>query len=410
MQKYTYMSDYITRSIEPVLKKAVTQFSAVILTGPRQCGKTTLLKHCFSKTHAYVSLEPPDVRLSATLDPKGFLELHPSPVIFDEVQHVPVLLSYIKEKIDQKRSQKGQYILTGSQNLLLLDQVTESLAGRTAILKLLPFSLPEVMKDPFKPFFWDQKPSQQHYPFELKKFWHFLLRGCYPETQGKEHDDPYLWQSSYVQTYLERDIRNLKAIGDLTQFQLFLKALAVRSGQLLHISDLAKEIGLSVNTVKSWISILEATYQILILRPYFSSHSKRLVKMPKVYFTDVGLLSYFLGIKTVDQLMGSPFLGLLFETFVVSEIYKRFLYQGEEPVIYFWRTATGIEIDLLVQVQGQMLPIEIKSSSTPNLKMIHHLNNYLVMPKTFSNGLLIYVGDTVTKLGEHIFGVPIVAL
>jgi predicted AAA+ superfamily ATPase len=399
---------YIPRSLEPVIKKAVSQFPVVVLVGPRQSGKTTLLKHLYGDQYPVVSLEPPDVRIAAINDPRGFLNLYPPPVVFDEIQYAPVLLPYIKEDVDAHRERSGQYILTGSQNLLLMQQVTESLAGRAAVLKLLPMSRWEVNHHPQRTLPWEKGKVPGLLPQSIQELWEFILRGSYPEIVCNPDRDFRLWQASYVQTYLERDIRNLRNIGDLTLFQTFLRALAARSGQILNMSDLAREIGVSVNTAKSWISILEASFQIFILRPYFANIGKRLVKSPKVYFTDTGLLCYLVGLRDVEHAASGPMGGAIFENLVVAEVFKIYIHRGEEPALYYWRTAAGSEVDMVVETQDQLVPLEIKLSETPRPGMAKEIINF---QKDFhgkaGQGYVIHPGSMILPLGKGVVTLPL---
>jgi hypothetical protein len=399
---------YIRRSLEPVLKQAAREFPAVVLTGPRQSGKTTLLQHIFGRQHRYVSLDLPDVRAAAEEDPRGFLELYPPPVIFDEVQHAPHLLPYIKAKIDARRNRKGQYLLTASQNLLLAEKVTESLAGRVAMLRLLPLSRREVEGRPNAPLAWERKgvaPSSGSHGFG--ELWKSFIRGGYPELAVQPERDAFLWQASYIQTYLERDVRTLRQVGDLIQYQNFLRVLAARSAQLLNLTDVARDLGVAVNTAKAWLSVLEATYQVVIVRPYFANVGKRLVKTPKVYFTDVGTLCYLAGLKDPEHAAAGPMGGAIFETAVLSEIVRTLTHRGMDPRVYFWRTMAGTEVDFVVETDAGLVPIEVKLSGTPRPAMAASVRLFQrdltdeAMP-----GYVVHPGDIQLPLGLGVTAMP----
>lgn len=358
------------RVLAKTILKAVKTFPAVVVTGPRQAGKTTLLKHLFSQTHKFVSLEDPDIRSRAKEDPLGFLEQYQPPVILDEIQYVPELLSYIKTKIDQRRK-PGQWLLTGSQHFVLMQGISQSLAGRTAVLSLLPFSLSERCLYAYKALDtteWAKALSVQTNNSIKTSLNEILLRGNYPEIASKKSVDRQLWCSSYIATYLERDIRNITQVGDLSLFERFLRLLAVRTGQILNLSEIARDVGISVPTAKRWLTILETGYIVYLLYPYYRNIGKRLVKSPKLYFIDTALASYLLGLNDISTLNNSPHFGNLFETFIVTDFLKRFLHYGQMPSLYYLRTQDGLEIDLVIELGQKLFLIEIKSSMTISQK------------------------------------------
>lgn len=353
----------LRRTLEKRLRLSASQYPVVSLTGPRQSGKTTLVRDVFAE-YDYVSLEHPEQRAFALEDPKGFLGQFRGKVILDEVQRTPELFSYIQPLVDE-RDAPGQFILTGSQNFLLLRNISQTLAGRCAVLHLLPLALHELQERPPFPL----EDLGRKIPPQAQKatepLFDLLFRGFYPRIYDKNLD-PQDWLRNYHQAYLERDVRDLANVGDLEVFSRFVRLCAGRNGQLLNLSSLSVDCGVSHTTARRWLSILEASFLVVLLRPHFQNFNKRLVKTPKLYFLDTGLLCYLLRIPSAEELRFHPHRGAIFESFVVSEFFKNFLHQGLEPGLFFWRDSSGHEVDLLVEKGSALIPVEIKSGETFN--------------------------------------------
>jgi len=289
-----------------------------------------------------------------------------------------------------------------------MERVTESLAGRAAVLRLLPLSGREILGTPQAPFPWESEEKRPvHEELAYDKLWKIFLRGSYPELIANPGRNAELWHASYIQTYLERDVRSLRQVGDLTTFQSFLRAIAARSGGLLKLTEVSRDIGVAVNTAKAWLSVLEATYQVIILRPYFANIGKRLVKSPKLYFTDVGMLCYLAGLRDPAHAASGPMGGAIFETAVLTEIVKTYLGRGEDPRVYFWRTSSGAEVDILVETDGHIVPIEVKLSATPRPAMAKGI---VALRKDLGKkalpGYVVHPGDIRLTLGSGVTALP----
>ncbi|MCH5302112.1 MAG: ATP-binding protein [Prevotella sp.] len=366
----------IERNIEKKLTHLASKFPIVTLTGIRQCGKSTLLRNCFDD-YRYVSLEDIDIRQMAQSDPRGFLQNFPSKTIIDEAQYAPELFSYLQTRVDEVND-TGMYILSGSHNFLLLESVSQSLAGRTAVLRLAPLSVSELTK-------------AKKLPATINEW---LFTGGFPRIYDKGIA-PTDYFPSYIQTYIERDVRMLKNIGNLSAFTMFIKLCAARIGQLLNIQSIATACGITVNTANSWLSILETSYVVFLLKPYYRNFNKRLVKTPKLYFFDTGLAASLLGMTNSEQIGLHYMRGELFENMVIVEKAKSYYANGLEPQMYFWRDSNQNEVDLLTENGTELHAYEIKSSATMNNDHFKGLKRFAAVANLpVENQTVIYGGDT----------------
>lgn len=369
----------ITRHLASKIRQSAEKMPIIAVTGPRQSGKSTLIQALFPD-HSYNNLEDIELRKFAVSDPKGFL-LNVGPyAIIDEVQYAPELLSYIQVTTDREKK-AGQFIISGSQNLLLMDSIAQSLAGRVAIFNLLPFSLAEI----------------QATDFALNTYEEYILKGFYPRIYDLELN-PTNWLQDYLRTYVERDVRQVLNIGDLGTFRQFLEICAGRIGQLVNFSEMGNLIGVSYQTINRWLSVLETSFIVYKLRPFHQNYNKRIVKSPKLYFYDTGLACALLNLRNVEDLNRHFAKGALFENFVINEILKNQLNENIQPKNYFWNAAGSHEIDLLLDRGGKLLPIEIKSSRTIGTHFFDGLNYFQDLSGALpAESYLIYGGDEVQK-------------
>jgi len=347
----------INRQLTTAIRRQVEKYPILAVTGPRQSGKTTLLKHLFPE-YQYVSLENTDLRSFATEDPVGFLTTYDGQTIFDEVQRAPELFPYLQTKVD-KQSIMGQYILSGSQNFHLLERITQSLAGRVALFKLLPFDIQELKSSDLLAENWET----------------MLFRGFYPAIYDRGIEPPVFY-ANYLQTYIDRDVSQLTKVQDLRRFRNFVSLCAARTGQLLNISALANAAGISQPTAKSWLTILERSFIIFLLPPYFENFSKRVVKSPKLYFFDPGLAAFLLGLRTLEDLTDRTLAGALFETLIISNIIKQNHHTYQLREYWFWRDAAGHEIDLLTQRGDSFDIFEVKAARTLKPRLFKGLHDF----------------------------------
>nr|MDA3926526.1 ATP-binding protein [Kiritimatiellia bacterium] len=386
-----YNCKYIQRHLEGVLLEALRQFSAVAITGPRQSGKSTLLRHTLPN-YKYITLDDPLIRMQANDDPVLFLDSVKTPVIIDEFQYAPELLHYIKIRIDENRALKGGFVLTGSQQFIATKGLSESLAGRIALLELPPFCIQEC-----------QKAGLPVDSVDL--FVENTLRGCYPELVMNKKINTRQWYSSYVQTYIERDIRSLYDIGNLRDFERVLQLLAARCSQQLNYSSISRDVGVAVNTIKRWVSVLEACRIIYLLPAYYRNLGQRLVKAPKVYFLDSGLVCYLTGLSDKRHLLDGPMAGALFENFCVQEALKCSLAKGIIPRMNYLRTQNGFEVDLIVEAnEGALYPFEFKLSGTPKRSMAAALDRFIteLEPQKSQGGTVVCLTKSCAPLTRNV--------
>lgn len=371
----------IKRTLKSKLQELKKQFPVIALFGPRQSGKTTLSKATFP-SYKYVNLESFEEREFAKSDPKGFFERfrNEEGIIFDEIQKSPELLSYVQLEVDERQA-AGRFIITGSQNILLNQHVNQTLAGRVAITTLLPLSIEELREAHLLP----ENASVA------------IFKGFYPRVH-QDHIDAVVFSESYVRTYVERDVRDIRNITSLADFQKFMRLCAGRIGQLLNLTSLATEAGISLATCKSWLSLLEASYIIFFLQPHHVNFNKRLVKMPKLYFYDTALACHLLRLTHCDDVFDHYLRGGLFESMVIADLLKKRYHRGLPPNLYFWRDKMGHEIDCILEERGALTAIEIKSSSTITSEMFEGLHKWAELSQTdIKNGLLIYAGNEEQK-------------
>ncbi len=371
----------IRREISEKLISLSKQVPVVTIIGPRQSGKTTLVRECFPE-YTYVNLEDPINRMLAKDDYKSFFETYKQPLIIDEVQRVPELLSAIQVIVDSDRENNGSFILTGSHQPSLQEGIAQSLAGRTSIMTLLPLSMKELNQDG---------------QLESLSIDDLLIKGFMPELYKKVSREPLTYYRDYLNTYVEKDLREMLEIKNLDKFLRFLTLLAARVGQVVNLSALSGEVGVSSTTLSEWLSVLEASYIVYRLKPFFSNITKQHIKSPKIYFTEVGLAVYLLGIETENQANRDPLRGNLFENLIVSEVLKSRLNDSIDPNIFYMRTAKGVEVDLIVKKENDLFPYEIKTSMTPNKTFSRHLLYFVEAEDYARDPKIIYAGDSYPK-------------
>lgn len=404
--------NYIHRTIENFVIKASNQFPVLLITGPRQVGKTSLLKHLATENRAYITLDDPLIAEFARKDPRIFLEKYKPPILIDEIQYAPELLPFIKMHVDNNRV-PGQFWLTGSQQFQLMKNVGESLAGRIGIINLLGLSLHEQngTTQSSLPFLPTQdrleELSKNFSNISLMDLYYKIHRGSFPQAALNKDVDRDLFYNSYIQTYLQRDVRSLAKVNDELAFFTFLRAAAARTGQLLNLAELARDANISPTTAKSWLSILQASYIIYLLEPYHTNVTKRLIKAPKLYFLDTGLCTYLTEWPTPETLEAGAMSGAILETFVVAEIIKSYWHNGKRAPLYYYRDKDKKELDIIITQEQTLYPLEVKKTGSPTRK---NADNFAVLDNLNMNvgpGGIICLIDRVMPLTEKINAIPV---
>lgn len=404
---------FIKRTLKKAIKQASSSFPVLLVTGPRQVGKTTLLEACADKERSYVTLDDLEERNLARNDPSLFFQRHRPPVIIDEIQYAPELFSTIKILVDREKK-PGMFWLTGSQKFHLMKGITETLAGRVAILDLLGLSQAEIENRAEKSqrFIperdWiEQARDEQHSPKLLMDIYKDIWRGSYPKVIADKNMPHDMFYNSYIQTYIQRDVRDLTKVGNEQVFYQLLRATAARTGQLINYANLARDIDIDQKTVKSWLSILEASGIIYLLQPYHSNTTKRLIKTPKLYFLDTGLCAYLTQWSTPEALEAGAMSGAILETYILTEIIKSYWHNGLTPYLYFYRDKDQKEIDLIIERNNVLYPVEFKKTASPSRTASKHFSVLEKLDKTVGHGAVICLRETSIPLSKEVEAIPV---